>query len=38
MLKFTTAMALAMAIATPGTLWAQEKNFRVGLITPAVHV
>lgn len=38
MLKFTTAMAVTMAITMPGTLWAQEKNFRVGLITPAVHV
>lgn len=38
MLKLTTALAVTLAVALPGALLAQDKTFRVGLITPPVHV
>jgi TRAP-type C4-dicarboxylate transport system substrate-binding protein len=38
MKHITTAFALTLATALPGASLAQEKNFRVGLITPQVHV
>jgi len=38
MKKFLTAVAMMTATVLPGGVTAQETNFRVGLITPPVHV
>lgn len=38
MKHFTTAMVMTAVVAMPGALMAQDKTFRVGLITPQVHV